>query len=223
MNDEPQKNISFGEFELDTVHRRLLREGKPLALNAKTFDLLAFLVENNGQVLSKGEILDAVWAGQFVEEANLSVQISALRKALGEKKEAPRFLVTIPGKGYKFVADVNNEDEEIIIEKHKIERLVVNEEIEKFQNTDAKQLTAGKLQNRRAVLALAGLALLILAGFLGYKYFSVAPRNQINSLAVLPFVNQNNDPNTEYLRYGLAESVIYSLSGVCEFVVMSRN
>src|SRR6188768_1562301 len=108
MNSEEQQVISFAEFELDTEHRRLLRNGNPLELYAKTFDLLAFLVERNGKLVSRDEILEKVWEGQFVEDTNLSVQISALRKALGEKKNAPRFLITVPGKGYKFVADLNS-------------------------------------------------------------------------------------------------------------------
>ena len=81
-------------------------QGKTVPLNAKAFDLLAFLAENAGRVVTKDEILDAVWKNQFVEEANLKVQMSALRKALGERKDEHRFLITIPGKGYKFIADV---------------------------------------------------------------------------------------------------------------------
>lgn len=106
MTDDTQQNISFAEFELDKNRRRLLCDGEPVVLYAKAFDLLNFLIERNGRVVSKNEILDSVWPNQFVEEANLSVQISALRKALGEKKNEPRFLVTVPGKGYKFVADI---------------------------------------------------------------------------------------------------------------------
>ncbi len=98
MNGELKQYISFAGFELDTVHRQLRRGGEPLALYAKTFDLLEFLLENSGRIVSKDEILEKVWAGQFVEEANLSVQVSALRKALGEKKNEPRFLVTVPVK-----------------------------------------------------------------------------------------------------------------------------
>ncbi len=130
MIGEPQQNISFAEFELDTAHRRLLRNGKPLSLYAKTFDLLTFLLERNGQVVTKDQILETVWEGQFVEEANLSVQVSALRKALGEKKNEPRFLVTVPGKGYKFVADIQTDNRELIIESRRVSRVVVEEEIE---------------------------------------------------------------------------------------------
>lgn len=105
-NGSLNSSISFGEFELDTDLRRLLRSGNPVPLHAKTYDLLELLVKRNGEIVSKDEILDTVWNGQFVEEANLTVQISALRKALGETSRAPRFLVTVPGTGYKFVANI---------------------------------------------------------------------------------------------------------------------
>jgi DNA-binding winged helix-turn-helix (wHTH) protein/Tol biopolymer transport system component len=136
-NGEPKQIICFAGFELDTAHRRLVREGETVALNAKAFDLLVFLARNVGRVVTKDEILDAVWDGQFVEEANLTVQMSALRKALGERKDAPRLLVTIPGKGYKFVADIQNEDDEIVIEKHSVSRFVIEEgEKEKSVETE---------------------------------------------------------------------------------------
>src|SRR5258707_513983 len=124
MNGGQKKVISFAGFELDAARRRLIRERKTLALNAKAFDVLVFLAENAGRVVSKDEILNAVWNDHFVEEANLAVQISALRKALGENRGAPRFLVTIPGKGYEFVGEVETRDE-LIIENHRVSRIVV--------------------------------------------------------------------------------------------------
>ncbi|MDQ3747508.1 MAG: transcriptional regulator, partial [Acidobacteriota bacterium] len=133
MNSEPKKTIRFAEFEIDAKKRRLLREGKPLALNAKAFDVLVFLAENAGRILSKEEIMNAVWENQFVEEANLAVQISALRKALGERTDEPRLLATIPGKGYEFIADIQNGDEDANIESRQTERVVFDEKIEETQ------------------------------------------------------------------------------------------
>lgn len=106
MKTDSDKAFSFGDFELSGAKRTLLKRGEPLALNSKTFDLLLTLVENHGKVLSKDELLDKVWESRFVEENNLTVQISALRKIFGEKKNEHQFIATIPGKGYKFVAEV---------------------------------------------------------------------------------------------------------------------
>ena len=106
MNNEPRQIFSFAGFELDAGRRRLVRDGEVITLHAKPFDLLSFLVGNAGRVVSRDDILDAVWNGQFVKESNLTVQSSVLRKVLQEQKDAPRFPTTVPGKGYKFIACV---------------------------------------------------------------------------------------------------------------------
>ncbi len=134
----------------------LLKGAKPVSLNSKTFDLLFVLVENHGQVLSKDELLEKVWTNQFVEENNLTVQISALRKIFGEKKGEHRFIITVPGKGYSFVAELNDEPNEIVIENHSFSRIIVDEEVdEKFDSSngfEVKQFTnvqAKTEENRR--------------------------------------------------------------------------
>ena len=91
----------FGEFTLAPDERKLTRDGIELPLGARAFDMLSFLVANRHRVLTKAEILDAVWPDIAVEESNLTVQVSALRKALG-----PKALATIPGRGYQFVLSV---------------------------------------------------------------------------------------------------------------------
>ena len=100
------KGFSFAEFQIDVNRRVLLKREKVVALNPKAFDLLLTLVENHGQVLDKEQLLNKVWADQFVEENNLTVHISALRKIFGEKKGDHQFIVTIPGRGYTFVSKV---------------------------------------------------------------------------------------------------------------------
>lgn len=96
----------FGNFEMDCVRRILASDGKPLTLNSKAFDLLRHLIENQGSVLSKDELMTRVWPDQFVEENNLTVHISALRKALSERKNEHRYIITVPGRGYTFAEKV---------------------------------------------------------------------------------------------------------------------
>lgn len=98
----------FGEFRLETENLLLFRNSKVVPLAPKACEVLLALVESNGKLLTKQEILDRVWANTFVEEANLTHHVSALRKALGEDKNGRKFIETIPRKGYRFVAEVKN-------------------------------------------------------------------------------------------------------------------
>jgi DNA-binding winged helix-turn-helix (wHTH) protein/Tol biopolymer transport system component len=103
-------NFRFDDFELDCAKRLLFKQGIPVSLNPKTFDLLEILVNRRGEVLSKDELLEKVWDGQFVEESNLTVHVSTLRKILGETRGENRFIITVPGKGYKFVGETAIEE-----------------------------------------------------------------------------------------------------------------
>ena len=96
----------FGEFQVDVGRRLLRRENTVIPLNSKTFDLLLVFLENSNRLLTKKELLEKVWPGQFVEESNLPVHIRSLRKAFGEERGEHRFIVTVPGQGYRFVAGV---------------------------------------------------------------------------------------------------------------------
>jgi non-specific serine/threonine protein kinase len=91
--------LRFGRFELQPRERRLLKDGVPAPLGARAFDVLLVLAGRAGELVHKSELLDAVWAGLVVEEANLAVQVSALRKVLGDG-----VIATIPGRGYRFTA-----------------------------------------------------------------------------------------------------------------------
>ena len=225
MNGEPKQIIFFAEFELDTAGRRLMREGKPLHLNAKAFDLLVYLAENAGRVVTKDEILDAVWENQFVEEANLKVQVSALRKVLGEQKDNHRFLVTIPGKGYKFVADIQNGVREIVIESRRFSRLLV----EQVEEVDGEKWRSGEeeinfhspkispsrffLFSSSQKLAVGGFAVLLALVFGAYQYFNVKEASK--PFEKIKFTRLTNSgkvagaavsPDGKYIAYILGES-----------------
>jgi DNA-binding winged helix-turn-helix (wHTH) protein len=103
MSFSPGDLRRFDEFEFSRSRRTLLRNGRPVALLPRTFEVLACLVENPGRVVDKEEILKAVWPQAFVEENNLTQHISLLRKALADRS---RCIATIPGRGYQFTAPV---------------------------------------------------------------------------------------------------------------------
>jgi len=121
----------FDEFRIDTQKRRLGREGEVIPLTSKAFDLLLALVESGGREISKDELMQRVWPDQIVEDANLTVTMSHLRKALGERANEHRFIVTIPGRGYRFIAEVIDlaEPRELIIESNSASQVTVEEEI----------------------------------------------------------------------------------------------
>src|SRR6201995_561285 len=96
----------FGEFMLDPRRRTLSRAGSGVSLTPKAFDVLLFLVQNPNRLVTKEELLQAVWGDTFVEEGNLTQYISHLRKALGDNSEDTRLIVTIARKGYQLAMDV---------------------------------------------------------------------------------------------------------------------
>jgi len=129
---QPAAHIyEFGPFRLDAVKRLLLRQGEVVPLKPKVFETLLALVEHSGEVLSKEELMKAVWPESFVEEGNLSVNIFALRRALGETRDEHRYIVTVPGRGYSFVASVSevwDEDAELIIKERTRSSIAIEED-----------------------------------------------------------------------------------------------
>src|SRR6476469_5737072 len=131
MREQREQIYGFDDFRLDVSDRQLLHDGRPVALPAKAFDMLVVLVENGGRLVENDELFSRVWPDQIVEESNLAVQVSAIRKALGEKKDNSRYIVTVPGHGYRFTGDLlslDEKEEEVVIERHSISRLAVESE-----------------------------------------------------------------------------------------------
>src|SRR5262245_44511073 len=112
----------FGPFRLDPAEARLLRDGEPVPLTPKAFEVLLFLVQNSGQLVDKEKLMERVWADSFVEENNVKVTVSMLRKVLEEGTEGSRYIETVPRRGYRFTAPVR----ELILEEP---ALIVREQI----------------------------------------------------------------------------------------------
>ena len=97
---------SFGDFTLDVSQRVLFRDGEPVTIAPKVFETLAYLVQNHGRLIEKGELLEGVWADSFVEEGNIAYNVRQLRKILGDDAREPRFIETVARRGYRFIASV---------------------------------------------------------------------------------------------------------------------
>src|SRR5277367_1216848 len=98
--------FQFGEFQLDVRSRSLRRDKAIVALNSRAFDVLVYFAQNSGKVLTREELIKNVWAESFVDESSLAQSISVLRRALSEKPGDNSYIVTLPGRGYQFVAPV---------------------------------------------------------------------------------------------------------------------
>jgi DNA-binding winged helix-turn-helix (wHTH) protein len=107
MGQQDYHSYEFGRFRLKVAERVLLREGELVPLTPKVFDILVTLVENGGQVVAKDDLMRRVWPNTFVEEGNLTQNISLLRKALGETPGGVQFIETVPRRGYRFVAETS--------------------------------------------------------------------------------------------------------------------
>jgi TolB-like protein/DNA-binding winged helix-turn-helix (wHTH) protein/Tfp pilus assembly protein PilF len=214
VNQDPPQLYEFGPFRLDPNERKLLRGNEIVVLTPKAFDTLLLLVRNSGHLLEKDELITMLWPETFVEEGSLSNNIFLLRKALGEN---PAFIETVPRRGYRFVGAVRQFPPAAPTHPEKPHEMGARG----FASLPAK---AQRPWRSRAALQIAAVALLALLASAGWFYRRAGRGGEtIDSLAVLPFVNANADPNTEYLSDGITESLINSLSQLPNLKVMSRD
>ena len=224
----------FGEFELNPSERTFQRSAKLVSVSPKAFEVLTYLVSNPGRVVTKEELLQAVWPDSFVEESNLSQHISWLRKALADRSS---YIATVPGRGYQFTAKVQSEPDfppqnptaALVVHRVRERTHVVIEESspapeavpEPVNSTDRPSspdfsptpLAGLKPQTWKIAAAVSALAaVLITVGYLGYKRAANAPFRHSFSIAVLPFANLTGDPAKEYLSDGVTEEMINSLA-----------
>ena len=130
MNADAKFVYEFGPFRMDPDKQVLLRDGQLIAVTPKAFETLLVLVRRGREVVSKEELLKEIWPDSFVEEANLTQHISKLRKALGDTLEGERYIVTLPGRGYRFAVPVRTitEGVEVLIAQTRSRAQIVIEE-----------------------------------------------------------------------------------------------
>jgi DNA-binding winged helix-turn-helix (wHTH) protein/TolB-like protein len=231
----PLKTNSFyeyGSFRLEPAEHRLTRDGIPVSLAPKAFELLVYLVQNSGRLLTKDEILHSVWPDSFVEEANLTVAISALRKALGEKNGHQRYIETVPKKGYRFVAsvkEVKTPPPDQLASKiespengHPYPDLSAQPPPVDVEENRARPHTSAPLQVRSksrwiaATVVVISLSLVALGIYRHYRKektsLPIAPAQR--TLAILPLHNLKQTPTDDYLSFSLADAVITELAPV---------
>lgn len=217
MGQQDNRSYEFGRFRLNAAERVLLRDGEVVPLTPKVFDILLTLVEHHGQVVSKEELMKRVWPDTFVEEGNLTQNISLLRKALGESPGGVQFIETVPRRGYRFVAPIN--ENAFTEEAHEVPAFVPMNSAE----IPVPATVASPVRRRTPAFVLA--AGLVITSIIGVMYFTSKAGNTatIGSIAVLPFVDESDDPDAEYINDKIAESLINSLSKLPQLRVVPRS
>jgi eukaryotic-like serine/threonine-protein kinase len=224
--------FQFGEFQIDVLARTLRREEEIVTLNRRAFDVLLYLVQNPGRVLTRNELLKNVWPETFVDENSLAQSISALRRALEEKPGDNNYIVTLPGRGYQFVSVVQVVAPEILaavqdaapVASHGPKGLLFQQQTIRTSviTEEKQQLNLAAPRRRRSVVrlvAVVAIAVIAVAGIYTWEQFhrarllanpatlgstgaSSAPRR---SIAVLGFRNLSGHPEEGWISTALAE------------------
>ena len=212
MSNAVRQFYEFGRYRIDPDHRQLLCEMKPVPLQPKAFDILLVLVQNSENVVPKDDLMKAVWPGTFVEESNLAQNVSVLRKTLGDPVGENRYIVTVPGRGYRFAekvqvvdeGEIATEEDKLVVQSHTRSRLVVEE-----QQVPVKALAAKSRSLRRLVLASLFCVLVAAAGYL---YMHQAPKlSETDTIVLADFDNRTGDTVFDgALRQGLSAQLAQS-------------
>jgi TolB-like protein/DNA-binding winged helix-turn-helix (wHTH) protein/Flp pilus assembly protein TadD len=193
----------FGEFRLDPLRRVLssCNDGQPLQVTGRVFDTLLYFVERPGQLLDKRTLMEALWPNLVVEESNLTQTIHTLRRVLGERPDDHRFIVTVPGRGYRFVAAIS-----------------VTTPEEPQQPAKRKLLTVAAA----AAVVFAGIAFWMLQGSRQHKGTASTDAPAL-SIAVLPFVDMSAEQDQAYFAEGLSEEILNLLAQSTTLRVTART
>jgi len=231
----------FGDFRLDTAKRVLRRlDGTTVPLTPRVFETLLYMVEHHDTVLDKERLMEAVWPDSIVEENNLSQNISTLRRIFGETPGSHSYIVTVPGRGYRFVAEVSdrtgNGSANVNGEQGTGPTLAENRT--EAATVKGRRRLPGKTGGTLAVAVLGVIALT--AAFLArgpsvrwpekHKIAKAPPvpssgtmTDTVRSIAVLPFENLSGNPENAYFTDGIQEEILMRLAKIADLKVVSRT
>jgi TolB-like protein/DNA-binding winged helix-turn-helix (wHTH) protein len=253
MQTAPGQIYEFGGFRLDPAKRRLQRvDGTPVPLTPRVFDTLLYMVEHHQSVLDKERIMEAVWPDSIVEENNLAQAISKLRQVFGETPGSHRYIMTVPGRGYRFVAEVNKRAEDVVsapdVEHATAEEASTNPSSNALLEATPSDLPTFEeppIEQSRTISGLpAKTGWLWATGFLAVAIVSLAllfsvrqraPNSSvgagtaisaptpIKSVAVLPFENLSDEKENAYFAAGVQDEITSDLARIADLKVISRT
>jgi TolB-like protein/DNA-binding winged helix-turn-helix (wHTH) protein len=245
-----KKKYRLEEFELDVDKRQLKRDGENVHLASRPFQVLSYLIENRERLVSREELLDKFWDGQDVYDVNLTKCVGAIRKALNEQTENPRFIETRWAEGYRYIGKIEESltafEPASKSEKADSELVEAKEENSSKPNvttqsagfptdtegTESRQTALAFQINRLRLLAsrplligMLSLSVITLIAAVLYRYRASSENKSapIRSIAVLPLKNLTGDAGQDYLTDGITESLITKLSKIEGLKVISRS
>lgn len=222
MSKETKRFYEFGPFRVDPARQLLLRGGEPVPLTAKAFETLVVLVHHSERTVPKDELMKVLWPDTFVEEANLTQHISMLRKALGESPQDHRYIVTVPGRGYRFaetVKEVSEAGGALVVQTISRQQVTVDEsEFPRYRAAVASLFSTLRHRPWNWILsAIALVALLALAAVAVQRARRPPPLSEADLVLVSDFVNTTGEPVfdgtlKQALTVKLAESPFFNLA-----------
>ena len=252
MQTPPANFYEFGAFQLDPVKRLLRRlDGTPVPLTPRVFETLLYMVEHHDSVMDKERIMEAVWSDSIVEENNLAQAIWKLRQVFGETPGSHSYIVTVPGRGYRFVAEVNKRNGDMV-SRVPLDSTTTPTSVqgltEADPTTDRDQLLPKARHGTSrsdwrifgaaiAAIIVVGLAVLFFARYRSLPasvrapsspapadaVLSVPARIAEKSIAVLPFENRSEEKENAYFADGIEDEILTRLSNIADLKVISRT
>jgi len=217
------QSYRFDDVEIDLPSFRLLKAGNVVSIEPKALDLLIFLVRNPGRLVERKELIDAVWGDAFVTDHVLNYSVGQLRKSLADDPKKPRYIETVPTRGYRFIAKLEVE----AIDQTSAGKPTVDSRSEALKQVTDQPAPAPKSSTALYVSGIVGIGLLVAIGVLAFRYKQrtglISEGLQIRSLAVLPLANLSGDASQEYLADGMTDQLITGLGQISALRVISRT
>ena len=222
-----QRVYEFSDFRLDAEHLMLYQGGQELPLAPKAVQTLLALIERRGKIVSKDELLETVWPDVVVEESNLFLYLSILRKTLGTQKDGNPWVETLRRRGYRFNGEVHAADGEISGERVAAFTPAPNGEVSpvKTDQTIAENLPMAPASAPWSVRRSVALTLTCLAAAIGlaFAYSHFTTPTPITSIAVMPFANETGDSSLDYLAESMTETLVGKLGNIPDLQVKASS
>jgi DNA-binding winged helix-turn-helix (wHTH) protein/tetratricopeptide (TPR) repeat protein len=220
MDRQAKHLLEFGPFRMDLEERVLMRDQETITLSPKAFETLLVLAQHSERVVLKDDLMKILWPDTFVEESNLSQHIFQLRKALGDKAHDPEYIVTVPGRGYRFalkVSEIAEPDGDLVVRSRSVQTVTVEETESGSSNVAIAPFSRFRQRPWNWILGVAAVvAVLVVASALVQRARRPPPMNEADLVLVSDFVNTTGDPIfdgtlKQALTVKLAESPYFSI------------